>query len=93
MDEEKQLLQMSINEFEMLVAKEYNPSKEELTLIESRLKYLSEFLDRLNKFDWKAVLISTVVTIATTLTLSTEQGRQLFEMTKQVFTLIKHLQP
>ena len=85
-EEQKKLIRMSINEFRVVITKEFQPSKDEMKVIEDRLNYLSESLDRLNRFDWKSVAISTVMSISITLSLDTEKGNQLRASFKQIFT-------
>ena len=91
--EEKAQIRLSINEFKLLIIKEFNPSQNEISIIENRLVYLSEALDRLNRIDWKAITISSVISISITLSLDTEKGKLLFNLFKQVFSgIIKLLQ-
>lgn len=79
-------IRMSINEFKILIVKEFDPSDEEIKLINSRLKYLSDSLDRLNKFDWKGLVVSTLISISITLSMDTNTGNRLFELFKSVFS-------
>jgi hypothetical protein len=91
--EEKSQLRLSISQFRLLIQQNFHPTDEQFGVIDERLDYLSGALDRLNKFDWKSILISSVVGIATTLTLSPEQGKLLFNLLKQAFSNIIYLQP
>ncbi len=84
--DEKTQLRLSIEEFKILIVKQFDPSEDEKHIIENRLTYLSESLDRLNKFDWKAVAINTVISISIALTLDPEKGKILFTFFKQVFS-------
>lgn len=90
-EDEKIRVRMSINEFRVLLIKKFEPSKDELKVIDARLKYLSEAVDRLNKIDWRSVAITTLITISTTLALDSEKGQLLFELFKQVFSGILQL--
>lgn len=83
-DERKQIV-MSINELRFLIHNEISPNEEEKLLIKERLEYLIESTNRLNKYDWKGLVITTLIGIATTLSLDTEKGILLFELFKRVF--------
>jgi len=89
--EEKIQIKLSLNDFKLLIVKNFKPAKEELALVDARLKYLSDALDKHNKFDWKGIAISTVISITIALSLSPEQGNQLFHLFKQVFSNILYL--
>jgi len=91
--EEKTQIRLSLDDFRLLIVKEFSPNKEELKSIDTRLKYLSGALDKRNKFDWKGIAINTVIAIAIALTLSPEQGHHLFQLFKQVFSSIIYLLP
>jgi len=92
-EEEKIQLRFSINEFRLLVVNNFNPNKEELAAINDRLEYLSDAIDKRNKFDWKGIAIHTVITIIVTLALNPDQSQQLFQLFKQVFSNIIYLLP
>lgn len=76
--DEKAQLRFSLQDFKRLVEAEFKPEPEQLELINARLDYLTEAVDRLNRYDWKGVAISTVIGIATTLTLDTQRGQVLW---------------
>lgn len=86
---ERKQVGLAINEIKYLIEKHFNPVEDQLKLINERLDYLVESSNKLNKFDWKSLLFSTILGIATTLTLDTEKGKQLFNFFKQVFSSIK----
>lgn len=90
-DDEKVLLRMSINEFRLLVIKNFKPSADELKVIDDRLEYLSNSIDRLNKIDWRSVAITTLISISIALMLNAEQGRLLLDLFRQVFTSVLYL--
>lgn len=89
--EEKAQVKMAINELKLLIHKHIGTSKEEQKLVEKRLDYLIETLNRLNKFDWKSVAISTLMSISIALTLDTTKGKLLFDLFKEVFSVIPML--
>jgi len=92
-DEEKIKIRLSLNEFRLLIMKNFNPNQEELKVVDARLKYLSDAIDKHNKFDWKGIAISTVMAITIALSLDTQQGNQLFQLFKQIFSSILYLLP
>lgn len=81
--DEKELINNSLNKFKELLVIEYKPSDDQLTLIEDRINYLAEGLDRLNKVDWQGIAISTVISISIALNLDTQRGKHLFAIFKQ----------
>ena len=92
-DEEKDQIKLSLNDFRLLIVQNFNPKKEELESIEARLKYLSDAVDKHNRFDWKGIAISTVIAIIIALSLSPEQGNQLFQLFKEIFSNVIYLLP
>ena len=92
-DEEKIKIRLSINDFRLLIVKNFNPNKEELAAINARLEYLSDAVDKHNKFDWKGIAINTVIAITIALSLNPDQGSQLFQFFKQVFSQLLYLLP
>ena len=83
---EKERITASIDHFRKLIEVEYSPTEEQLEIINDRLGYLTESLDRLNKVDWQGIAISTVMSISIALSLDTENGKNLFTLFKQAFT-------
>jgi len=89
-DEKRQTI-LAINELKLLISKKFETSVDEQKLVEYRLDYLIEATERLNKFDWKSLAISTLMSISIALSLDTEKGYQLFELFKKVFNVIPQL--
>jgi hypothetical protein len=89
--EEKEQIEMSINELKLLIHKNLETSDEEQQLVNNRLDYLIEAMNRLNKFDWKSVAISTIMSISIALSLDTSKGQILFELFKKIFSIIPML--
>lgn len=82
---ERDLIKLKITDFRNQIVAEYSPTEEQLAVIDKRLLYLTEAVDRLNKFDWRSVLVSTLLSIMTTLTLDKATGNTLFSLAKQYF--------
>ena len=92
-DEEKLQIKLSINEFKALIINQFEPSAVEIELIEGRLAYLTEAVDRLNRFDWRSVAISAIISMSVALTLDTEGGKLLFDLFIRAFSNIAGLLP
>jgi hypothetical protein len=89
--EQRQQIRAALKTFQVLVEETFDPSELQGELITEHLDYLSEAVDRLNRFDWKSVAISTLVTISVALSLDTERGRQLYGLFQQAFAMLMHL--
>ncbi len=92
-DEDKIGIRLSLKEFRLLIVKNFNPNQEELKVVDARLNYLSDAMDKHNKFDWKGIAINTAIAITVALSLGPEQGRQLLDLFKQVFSNVLYLLP
>jgi hypothetical protein len=92
-EDEKCQIRLSITDFRLSIIKNFEPNKEVLDSIDARLKYLSEAVDKHNKFDWKGIAINTVIAITIALALNPEQSSKLFHLFQQVFTQILYLLP
>ncbi len=93
-ESEKQHVRASVGQFRVLIVESFNPTQEQLEVINQRLDYLMAAVDRpINRLDWKSIAVSTVIGIVTALSLDTERGRQLFELFKQAFSGVLHLLP
>lgn len=90
-EEEKSQLRLSLSEFKLLIAENFKPTKEQMRIIDDRLNYVSDALDRLNKFDWKSILISTALSISVALSLDTARGKLLFDLLKKVLSNVIYL--
>jgi hypothetical protein len=85
---EKAQLVMAMNELKFLIHKNFDTTNKEQDLVNQRIEYLIDSIDTLNKFDWKGSAISTIISIAISLTLDTEKGKLLFELFKRVLSII-----
>lgn len=88
---EQQQVKMALEELKLLINNEFKTTNEQQKLVEARLDYLIDATLRLNKFDWKSLVISTLISISVSLTLDTTKGKILFDLFKQVFSLIPTL--
>jgi hypothetical protein len=87
--EEKVQIRSSLQVFQQLVVENYNPDDDQLEFIEERLDYLSKAVDRLNRFDWKGVAISTVIGIGINLSVDTQTGPKLLKLLEQAFQSVR----
>lgn len=92
-NEEKVYIRSLIDGLSKEIVKALQPTTDELKTINTRLEYLSDSVDRLNKFDWRGVAISTVAAIVLALALDAEKGLLLFNLFKQVFSEVIVLLP
>ena len=90
-EEERQQIKLAVLNFRLLIKETFAPTEDQLTVVTEQLEYLASSVDRLNRFDWKAVAISTVMTISVALSLDTERGRQLFGLLQHAFSALTHL--
>ncbi len=88
---EKVRVRSAIQNFRKLIAAELEPTQEQLEDIGIQLDYLSNAVDRLNKFDWRGLAIQTIIGIATTLSLDTQKGQQLWKLFQQAFRAVLQL--
>ncbi|HEY0171410.1 MAG TPA: hypothetical protein VGB98_10340 [Pyrinomonadaceae bacterium] len=84
-EEEKEVVRRSVNNFKQLIAKNFEPTQEQAEFIDDRLDYLCQAVDRLNRYDWRAVAVSTVIGIFINLSVDTGGGRLLFSLFEQAF--------
>ena len=90
-EEERKQIKLAVSNFRLLVQETFAPTEAQLTVVAEQLGYLASAVDRLNRFDWKAVAISTLMSISVALSLDTERGRQLYGLFQQVFSGLTHL--
>ncbi len=83
--DEKIQIKLAINELKFLIIQNFSPNNEEQIIIDNRLDYLIDSVERLNKFDWKSLVLSTIISISISLSLDSEKGRLLFELLRKVF--------
>jgi hypothetical protein len=87
--EQKTQIKLGFAELKFILARDYANNDNQIKLINDRLDYLIDAVDRLNKTDWKGILISTVIGMITSLTLDRERGAELMNL----FINIIHIAP
>jgi hypothetical protein len=88
--EERRQVKLAVETFKHLLISAFKPTQQQLGLVEAQLSYLSNAVDRLNRFDWRGAAISTLLSISIALTLSTDQGRQLYGLFQQAFSALTY---
>jgi hypothetical protein len=93
-EREKAEIRRAIRQVERQIAEGFTLTSEQAAVVHDRLDYLEAAIDRLNRFDWSSVLLTTVIGIVTTLSLDTERGKQLYGLILQAFSgLVRLLKP
>jgi hypothetical protein len=82
LQEEIVQIRFALHTLNQLIHDKFNTTEAQQQEVTVRLDYLSNALDRLNRFDWLGTLVNTLITIAIALSLDTERGRQLFELVR-----------
>ena len=90
---DKPLVRNGTQEFRQLIIANFTPTEEQAEVINNRLDYLEKAIDRLNRIDWKALAISTVIAIGINLYVDTEKGRLLFALFQQALGAALKLLP
>lgn len=83
--DEKEQVYVAISKLRNYIENSYTLSQEELRVIIQKLGYLEKAVERLNRIDWKGLLISTIIGIGTTLSLDTTSGNALLAFAKSIF--------
>ncbi len=92
-EREKKQIQDALLEFQRLLQTETSILKEDLNQIKAKIEYLSSAVNRLNRFDWRGVALSTVIGIATNLSVDTNMGKQIFDLFQRAFSSAINLLP
>ena len=87
--QEKVEIRRSLQGFKRLVYENYDPDEEQQEFIEERLDYLSKAVDRLNRFDWRALAVSVVIGIGINLSVDTSTGAVLLRLLEQAFRSVR----
>jgi hypothetical protein len=90
---EKVQIRIAMQNFQQAIIQDFGPSEKQMEDISHQLKYLSDAVNRLNRFDWRALALSTVLSIAVTLSVDTQTGRVLLNMLQQALQSAIHLIP
>ncbi len=72
-EEEKDQIHHSLEVFRERLITAFSPDDHQMAAIDARLQYLTQAVDRLNRFDWMSVAISTLISISVALSLDTDR--------------------
>jgi len=89
--DEKAQITLALNELKLLIENKFDLNEKEMSIVNARLNYLSESKERLNKFDWKSILINTIINITVALSFDTQKGQELFLLFKHAFAIIPQI--
>jgi len=89
--DEKAQITLALNDLKLLIENRFQLNEKEMHVVNARLNYLIEAKERLNKFDWKSLLINTIINITAALSLDTHKGQELFLLFKHAFEMIPQL--
>lgn len=85
---EKEIIRTSLKELVEEIKKQFELTEGQLEVVNDRISYISERLDKLNKTDWQGIVISAILSIATALSLDTTQGKILLDLFKHALTSV-----
>ena len=89
--EEKIVIRQTLKYAEQQIQEQISLSRKEAEYVNERFIYLSQALDKLNRFDWKGVLVGTIMSIAVNLTVDTQTGKLIYEIIRHAFSHVTHL--
>ena len=81
---EKEQIAHHLRAIEKYAIKTYKLQAEEAEFVRGRLRYLTEAVDRVGRFDWKGLAASTFMTIVITLGLDKHSGEALLTMATEL---------
>lgn len=87
-DSERKLIKDGLKEIKLLITEKFELTEAQNLIVNNRLNYLGEAVDRLNKTDWKGVLTSTIISIAIALSLDSQKGQMLWDLFFNLFNNI-----
>jgi hypothetical protein len=90
-DAEKETLKNAISKLELTIKKSFELNQHQNEYVNKRLKYLTDSVDRQNKFDWKGTLLQTMISIGVNLSFDTHQGNILFGLFQSAFVGLGHM--
>ncbi len=85
---ERQQIRMSLNDLRLSIPQQFQLAPAQLESVNSRFDYLIEAIERLNKTDWKGILIAQYLSLITTLALNPEQAKNLYDLFIKVLHII-----
>ena len=84
--EERKAISKAIDKIQIEIVNNYNPTGDALTDIEEKLNYLQRKVDQLTKFDWKRLLVTTMIGISIDLGFGTTLPSSLLDFFKNILS-------
>jgi hypothetical protein len=88
---EKEQIRIALKNFEVLLLGHFKLEETELRVTKEMLDYCADALDRLPRFDWRALMLTTIIQISITLSLDTNRGRELWALFLQAINFVRNL--
>ncbi|MES2425821.1 MAG: hypothetical protein V4560_02570 [Bacteroidota bacterium] len=86
--DEKQQVLIGLQNLKISINQHFEVSEQQAKLIGDGIQYLAEGIDRLNKLDWKSILVGQFFTVATALASNPHQFDSLYNMFMKVIQII-----
>lgn len=87
------VIQSTLEEVKNQIKESFWLNSQQLPSLEGKIEYLKEGVNRLNKTDWKGILLSTILAIAYDLSLNDERRNMLMGMFSKVWLVLENLPP
>ena len=84
-EEEKEQVVMALNQAKSEIKETVEMDEETLARINEKIEYLMDAVERLNKFDWKSILLASTIEIATEITTGFGGGMAVYEIIRKAF--------
>lgn len=85
---ERQQIRLALNDLRLNIPQHFQLEPEQLESVNNRIDYLSQAVDRLNKTDWKGILIAQYIALLTTMALNPDQAKNLYDLFIKVLHII-----
>jgi hypothetical protein len=84
--EERREIKSALTDFKRVITEKFQVDAQQYYFINQRLDYLTKAVDRLKRFDWQGLAVSTLISIAVNLGVDTEGGRHLYSLFVQAMS-------
>lgn len=85
-DSEKAQIITALNKARKEAEEKLSIKEKDLDVLNEKVEYLMDAVQRLNKFDWKSILLSSTIDIVSDLTLDPTGGKMLFDIFTNAFS-------
>jgi hypothetical protein len=87
------VIQSTLEDVKNQIKESFPLNSQQLSSLEEKIEYLKEGVNRLNKTDWKGILLSTILAIAYDLSLNEERRNTLVGIFSKVWLVLENLPP